>query len=195
MAGDLDGRDGDARARPDHEHRLVRLQLRARGEHPPGGEKSQRECGRLLPAERLRFREEAARVDVKELARSAIGVLADDAESLAVHVVARAAPLALPAAQRGEDDYLVPGLPAWISRRLDHARAVGGDDAWWRHALRAMGKPEVEVIEGSGPDGDGHVAGFWLRRRSLSDPDARRPYRLLVHGGLSLAQDLDRGRT
>src|SRR3989442_6462281 len=104
MASDLDGREGDTRARPDHQHCLVGLEVGARGEHPPGGEKGEWERGCLVPAERLRFGEDTASVQVEELARSAVGVLADHAESLAIDVVARAAPFALPAAQGGEDD-------------------------------------------------------------------------------------------
>src|SRR5207248_11218720 len=139
-----------------------------------------RECGGLLPAERPGLREDAARVDVEELARRAVRVLADHAESLAIDVVARAAPLAFPAAQRGEDADLVSGLPAWIARCFDDSRPVGGDDARRRHSLRAVGEPQVEVIQRCGPDGDSDISRPGRGRRSLPDPDAGRPGRLLI---------------
>src|SRR6266851_4290665 len=50
MASDLDGGDGHACARANHKHCLVGLEIGARGEHPPRGEKRERERGRLVPA-------------------------------------------------------------------------------------------------------------------------------------------------
>jgi hypothetical protein len=48
---------------------------------------------------------------VEILASGAVGVLAEDPEAGAADVLAGAAPLAFPAAQRGEDDDLVAFVP------------------------------------------------------------------------------------
>src|SRR5438132_11095685 len=51
VPGDLDRGHRYTRPRPDDEAGLVRSQLRASGEHPPGGEKGERQSACLLPGE------------------------------------------------------------------------------------------------------------------------------------------------
>src|SRR6267378_5906604 len=100
VPGDLDRGYGDTCTRADDEDGLVRAQLRACGEHPPGGEKGERKSGRLLPAEAARLAEHTSGVDVDELARRAVRVLAEHSEMRAAHVLTGAAPLAFPVAKR-----------------------------------------------------------------------------------------------
>ena len=137
-----------------------------------------------------------AGIDVDQLARGPIRVLAEDAKAGALDVLAGPAPLALPAAEGREDDDLVAGLPGRIGGGVDHAGAVGGDDPWRRDALRAVGEPEVQVVDRRRLDRDRHGAGLGLGSGPLANAHAGRAGRLLVNRGAPLAQDLDQfGRT
>src|SRR2546426_3512709 len=118
MFGNLDRRHRHTCARSDHQHSLISAQLRARGQHAPGGEERERKGRRFLPAEPDGLAKHAARVDVNQLASGAVRVLAEHAEMGAPHVLAGAAPLAFPIAQGGEQDDLVSGFHA------------GSPDAW-----------------------------------------------------------------
>jgi hypothetical protein len=155
MFCDSNGSHGDARAGADDEDRLVGAHLGPRGEHSPGGQKGEGESGGLLPGQAGGLAKEIASVDVDQLARRAVGVFAQDAKAGTPDVLPRAAPVALPAAESGEDHDLVAGSPGGIPAGCHDPGAIRGDHARRGDALRAMGKPEVEVVERGGLDRHG----------------------------------------
>src|SRR5690242_8000306 len=187
MLRDSDRRDRDSGARTDDQHLLAFAQPCPRGQHSPGGEKRQRESCRLNPRKALGLAVDVAGVDVEDLACGAFGVLADDAEVRAVHLLALAAPLALPVADHGVDHDLVAWLPARIARQSDDAGAIGRDDARGCDLLRATGHEEVEVVDRRRSDLDGDLARRRIRHRPLPDADSGGPDRLLEYRGRSLA--------
>src|ERR1700730_8874139 len=107
----------------------------------------------------------------------------------AADVLSRATPLAFPVAKGRKDDDLVTRLPCGVAGLDNDARAVGGDDPRWCDALRPVRKPEVEMVDGGGPDRDCDRAGAGFGPRAVPDSDSRRPNRLLVNGGPALAQN------
>src|SRR5260370_28382231 len=116
-------------------------------------------------------------------------MLAEDVKAWAAHVLAGAAPFALPVAQRGEDDDLVSRLPRGIARLVDDSGAIARDDAGRRDALCAMRQPEVEVVDGCGANGHSDRTRAGRRARPLADPDPCRSDRFFVHRRPALAQD------
>ena len=190
VLGDSYRRHRHPRSGAHDEHGLVRPQLGAGGQHPPCGQKCEGEGRRLFPRQGLRLGKEVARVNVDELAGGAVGVLAQHAKAGAFDVFARAAPLALPAAQGGEEDDLIARLPRWIVGGVDDTGAIRRDHSRRCDALRAVGQPEVQVVDRRRLDRHGYCPRFGLGAGPLADSHAGRAYRLLVDRGLSLAQNL-----
>ena len=111
MFRDPDRGHRNARAGADHEDLLTRLDPRASREHPPGGEERERKGGGLAPRELFRLAKDVAGIDVQELTCGPVGVLTEDTEARAHHVLTRATARALPIANDRIDDHLVAGLP------------------------------------------------------------------------------------
>jgi hypothetical protein len=117
-------------------------------------------------------------------------MLAEHAKTSAPDVLTSPAPFAFPAAEGGEEDDLITRSPRWIAGRVDHPSPVCGDHSRGGDSLRAMGEPEVQVVDGGGANRDSNGTGSWFGAGALSDSYACRAGRLLVDGSPSLAQNV-----
>ena len=168
--GDLYGGGADAAGGREHENVLARLELGARHEHVPCGEKHQRGGGGVGEAHIVGDLDGAILGRGEQFGVAAVDGVAEHGEAAAEVVVAREALLALAATlSRGEED-----APA----RLDALAELAGGDNLARdiaaqdvrhgelHARDAGADEEVEMIESAGPHADEDLVGFdrWFRQ-------------------------------
>jgi hypothetical protein len=73
---------------------------------------------------------------------------------------------------------------------VDHPGPVCGDHSRGGNSLRAMGEPEVQVVDGGCANRDRNGTGSWFGAGPLADSHACGAGRLLVDGSPSLAQNV-----
>src|ERR1017187_9698964 len=168
--GDLYGGGADAAGGREHQDVLAGLELGARHEHVPGGEKHQRGGGGTLEAHVVGDLDGAILRRGEQFGIAAVDGVAEHGEAAAEVVVAREALLALAATlSRGQED-----APA----RLDALAELASGDNLARdiaaqdvrhgelHARDAGADEEVQMIQRAGADADENLVGSdrWLRQ-------------------------------
>jgi hypothetical protein len=152
---DRERRGRDAAPDAPREHPLALAQSRPCDEHPVGRLEDERKRRGLLEAQSVRNRVDVRRGHGDQLRVRAVPVLAD-------HVDPAAADL-----DAGIEDDALAELQAAdaVAERLDHACAVGAEDARLRHRGEPFADPDVEMVQRRGAQADEHLArpGLWIR--------------------------------
>ena len=170
MLGDLQRRRCNAAADAENQHRLARHHAGLADHHPPGGEKNQREGGRLLEAHPLRDRPQVDLRHRKGLGKAAIPVFAEDFPAVAEAVLAAGAVIAGAVAQAGVEEHARANRVAARAGTIggDHAGAVGAADmGQGDFGDGAVTGEQIEMVERCRPKRDQHLPGPGLGARDL----------------------------
>lgn len=157
---DLDGRLRHASAGAPHQHGLAGAEASAGDQHPPRGERRQREGRGLAPRPAAGARGEVGGGHGDDFRDGAVEVFTEDPVLGAEGLVVGTAGGAMPTTGAGVEHHFIPDGGGGDTRPHggDHPGAVGSDDV--RQHRRAPGDAaddeEIEPVERGGPDPDVH---------------------------------------